>query len=57
LKRAIQRRKFQATLKPRVDAEIKRWHESQPPAMPPPVQIDDLHIKSPWNDEQQSDQP
>ena len=51
MKREIQRRKFEATLKPRIDAEVERWHESQPPVMPPP-KIDDLHIKSPWNDEQ-----
>jgi len=51
LKREIQRRKFEATLKPRIDAEVERWHESQPPVMPPP-KIDGLHIKSPWNDEQ-----
>jgi hypothetical protein len=48
VRREIQRRKFEATLKPRIDAEVELWHESQPPAMPPP-EIDDLHIKSPWN--------
>jgi hypothetical protein len=57
LKREIQRRKFEATLKPSIDAEVERWHESQPPAMPPPERINDLHIKAPWNDEQQTDQP
>jgi hypothetical protein len=51
LQREIQRRKFEATLEPRIDAEVERWHKSQPPVMPPP-KIDDLHIKSPWNDEQ-----
>jgi len=51
MKREIQRRKFEATLKPRIDAEVERWHKSQPPIMPPP-KVNDLHIKSPWNDEQ-----
>ncbi len=49
VKREIQRRKFEATLKPRVDAEVKRWQKEQPPAMPPPIQLDDLHIKAPWS--------
>jgi len=52
LKREIQRRKFEVTLKPRIDAEVERWHKSQPPAMPPP-RIDDLHIKSPWSNDEQ----
>jgi len=51
LQRAIDRRKFEATLKPRLDAEIESWHRSQPPAMPPPVRLDDLHIRAPWFDE------
>jgi hypothetical protein len=55
LKREIQRRKFEATLKPQVDAEVERWHKSQPSAIPPPIQIDNLHIQAPWHDKQQSD--
>ena len=53
IKREIQRRKFQATLKPRIDAEVERWHKSQPPAMPPAERIDDLHVKSPWSNDEQ----
>jgi hypothetical protein len=46
LQRAINRRKFEATLK----AEIEDWHKTQPPAMPPPVRLDDLHIRAPWHE-------
>ena len=52
LKREIQNRKFKATLKPRVDAEVEQWHKSQPPAIPPPIQIDDLHISGKQRDHQ-----
>ena len=52
VQRAIQRRKFEATLRPTIDSEIEEWHKSQPPTVPPPVQIDDLHIQAPWHDEQ-----
>jgi hypothetical protein len=55
LQRAIDRRKFDATLKPRLDAEIEDWHRSQPPAMPPPVRLDDLHIRAPWYDADPTD--
>ncbi|NBX10410.1 MAG: hypothetical protein EBR05_11595 [Marivivens sp.] len=55
LQRAIDRRKFEATLKPRLDAEIEDWHRSQPPTVPPPVQIDDLHIRAPWYDTDPTD--
>lgn len=49
LNREIRRRKFEANLKPRIDAEVYRWHKSQPPAMPPAIRVDDLHIKAPWS--------
>jgi hypothetical protein len=55
LQRAINRRKFDATLKPRLDAEIEDWHRSQPPTVQPPVQIDDLHIRAPWYDTDPTD--
>ena len=57
VQRAIQRRKFEATLKPRLDSEIEEWHKSQPPTVPPPIQIDDLHIRAPWHDQQKTDNP
>ena len=49
INREIQQRKFEATLKPRIDAEVKRWQKEQPPVMPPPIQLDDLHIRAPWS--------
>ncbi len=49
VRREIQRRKFEAILKPRIDAEVNQWHKSQPPAMPPAIRVDDLHIKAPWS--------
>jgi hypothetical protein len=55
LQRAINRRKFDATLKPRLDAEIESWHRSQPPMAQPPVRLDDLHIRAPWFDERDTD--
>ena len=55
MQRAIQRRKFEATLKPRLDAEIERWHRSQPPMTPPPVRLDDLHIRAPWYEPDDTD--
>lgn len=55
MQRAIQRRKFKATLKPRLDAEIERWHRSQPPMTPPPVRLDDLHIRAPWYEPDDTD--
>jgi len=53
INREIQRRKFKATLKPRIDAEVERWHKAQPPTMPPPERVDDLHIRSPWSNDEQ----
>jgi len=55
LQRAINRRKFEATLKPGLDAEIESWHRSQPPTVQPPVRLDDLHIRAPWFDELDTD--
>ncbi|ADP06628.1 hypothetical protein S-CBS1_gp23 [Synechococcus phage S-CBS1] len=48
VQRLIDRRKFEATLKPRLDAEIEAWHKAQPEAMPPPLRLDDLHLRAPW---------
>jgi hypothetical protein len=56
VQRAIQCRKFEATLKPRLDAEIERWHKTQPPMTPPPVRLDDLHIRAPWYEPDDTDQ-
>jgi hypothetical protein len=53
--REIQRRKFEATLPQKLDKAEEDWHATQPPMMPPPVQIDDLHIRAPWFDEQNTD--
>jgi len=50
LQRAVNRRKFEATLKPRLDAEIEDWHKTQPPAMPRPARLGDLHIRAPWHE-------
>lgn len=55
VKREIQARKFHATLPQKLDDAEQDWHETQPPAMPPPIQIDDLHIRAPWLDEQETD--
>lgn len=50
MQREIQRRKFEATLPQKLDKAEEDWHATQPPMMPPPVQIDDLHIRAPWFD-------
>ncbi|NBT53158.1 MAG: hypothetical protein EBT12_16710, partial [Marivivens sp.] len=55
VQREIQRRKFEATLKPRLDAEIESWHRSQPPMVEPPIRLGDLHIRAPWFDERETD--
>jgi len=49
-KRAIQRRKFYATLPGKLDRAQEEWHKAQPPAMPPPVRLGDLHIKAPFTE-------
>lgn len=53
LNRAIQRRKFHATLPIKLDQAEEAWHKAQPPTMPPPEQIGDLHIRSPWSNDEQ----
>jgi hypothetical protein len=55
MQRAINKRKFDATLKKRLDNAEEDWHKAQPPMMPSPIQVDDLHIRAPWHD-QNSDQ-
>jgi hypothetical protein len=55
MQRAINKRKFHATLKKRLDNAEEDWHKAQPPMMPSPIQVDDLHIRAPWY-EQDSDQ-
>jgi hypothetical protein len=39
----------------KLDKAEQDWHESQPPAVPPPLQLDDLHIRAPWLDGQETD--
>ena len=56
LQRAIAKQKFHATLKPRLDAEIKAWHDAQPDDTPQPTyKIDgwNMSIHSPWNDDKE----
>jgi hypothetical protein len=55
VQREIERRKFYATLPAKLDKAEQDWHESQPPAVPPPLQLDDLHIRAPWLDGQETD--
>lgn len=55
--RAIQRRKFHATLPTKLDRAEEEWHKTQPPAIQPPIQLDDLHIRAPWFDDQETDPP
>jgi hypothetical protein len=54
MQRSIDKRKFHATLKAKLDNAEEEWHKAQPPMMPPPIQLDDLHIRAPWY-EQESD--
>lgn len=54
MQRKIQRRKFYATLPQKLDKAEQDWHDTQPPMMPP-VRLDDLHIRAPWFDEQDTD--
>jgi hypothetical protein len=53
VQRVIAAQKFKATLKPRLDNAVEEWHKSQPPSIAPPIiDLDNLHIKAPWtNDE------
>ena len=55
MQRSIDKRKFHATLKAKLDNAEEEWHKAQPPIMPPPIQLDDLHIRAQWHD-QNSDQ-
>jgi len=55
VQRAVQRKKFYATLKHKLDQAEQEWHRSQPKATLPPIRLDDLHIRAPWY-EQDSDQ-
>jgi hypothetical protein len=66
VKREIQRRKFQATLKPRLDNEIEDWHAAQPDNKPQAMIVEEngldatglgppLSIRYSWNDESETD--
>jgi len=55
MQRKIQRRKFEATLKPRLDRAIEDWHKTQPPMVESPTRLGDLHIRAPWADELETD--
>ena len=55
MQREIQRRKFEATLKPRLDRAIEDWHKTQPPMAEPPIRLGHLHIRAPWADELDTD--
>lgn len=55
LRKAAQDWKFNATLKPRLDRAVEDWHATQPPAVPPPIiDLEELHIRAPWTDNEQS---
>jgi hypothetical protein len=48
----VQDHKFEATLKPRLDAAIEDWHASQPEQIPSPViDLDELRIRAAWIDD------
>ena len=55
MQREIQLRKFEATLKPRLDRAIEDWHKTQPPMVEPRTRLGDLHIRAPWADELDTD--
>ena len=66
LQRAINRRTFEATLKPRLDAEIEDWHASQPSTGPRTVVVESsdpgttplggpISIRYEWADERETD--
>lgn len=60
LQRHVNRRRFHAILKPRLDAEIRDWHRDQSDNTPKPVYREDgwtMSIHSPWSDEQTTDPP
>tara|TARA_B100001939_G_C16875190_1_gene588315 strand:- start:192 stop:317 length:126 start_codon:yes stop_codon:yes gene_type:complete len=33
----------------KLDNAEEDWHETQPPSVPPPLELDDLHIRAPWH--------
>jgi hypothetical protein len=47
--REVSRQKFYATLPSKLDNAEEEWHESQPPSVPPPIELGDLHIRAPWD--------
>jgi hypothetical protein len=53
--RVVKAKKFEATLKPRLDNAIEDWHKEQPSSITPPViDLDNLRIRAPWaNDGEQ----
>ena len=53
VKREIQARKFHATLPHKLDSAEEEWHKSQPPAVKPPIHLDELHIRAPWYEDDQ----
>ena len=57
VKREIQARKFYATLPHKLDDAEEKWHASQPPMTPPPFRLDDLHIRAPWLNDEDSSSP
>jgi len=58
VQRVIAAQKFKATLKPRLDNAVEKWHESQPPSIAPPIiDLDNLHIRAPWADDEGTRSP
>jgi hypothetical protein len=58
VQRVIAAQKFKATLKPRLDAAVEEWHKTQPPAIQPPIiDLENLHIKAPWTDDEGTRSP
>ena len=52
--RAIKAKKFEATLKPRLDNAIEDWHRTQPAPVPPPIiSSEELRITAPWATDEQ----
>ncbi len=48
MKRAIQRRKFYATLPGKLDRAQEDWHKTQPPDVVEAVRMGELHIRAAW---------
>ena len=60
MERAIAKRKFHATLKPRLDTAIEDWRATQPDEPIKPVYKEDgwkISIHSPWSDDATTDPP